>query len=192
MSVEVKITGATEFEARLGKVGRTVLERLRQTMVELTYKMRAEIRAEFHRAGLHTRSGHLIGSIEAGPVKEIAAGIEASVMVGQGLPYARSQEYGATISPKSATYLAIPLEAAKTARGVERFAPRQATSAGYDSTFVRHGVIFGVRGKEIVPLFALKKSVSLTAHPFVRPAFTTMEPIAHQAILEAVKGAVHA
>ena len=68
-----------------------------------------------------------------------------------------------TITPKSKRFLAIPLQAAKTAGGVARGGP---LSGIWGPTFIAKGIIFGYSGgtkgstrKSPIPLFVLKRSV---------------------------------
>ena len=84
------------------------------------------------------------------------------------------QEYGGTIRPTHAQHLAIPLDAARTAKGVARLSAREfiahPESLGFESTFVnkRRTAIMGVRGGEAEPVFALKTSVTLPARSYLR------------------------
>lgn len=87
-------------------------------------------------------------------------------------PYARAQEYGATITAKNAQNLAIPLEAARTANGVARITARRFMDdpgeLGFERAFIAKGVIFGANGKDITPVFALKPSVTLPERSYIR------------------------
>ena len=59
------------------------------------------------------------------------------------------------IKPKRAKFLAIPTEYAQTPAGVSRYSsPRE-----LPNTFVKNGIIFQKRGKNIVPMFILKRIV---------------------------------
>ena len=81
-----------------------------------------------------------------------------------GVPYAKIQETGGTIKPKSAKMLAIPLPAAMTSDGVSMLrSPRD-----WPNTFVRKSkagnlIIFMKLGDRIVPLYLLKPSVTIPA-----------------------------
>jgi len=75
--------------------------------------------------------------------------------------YARIQEEGGTITAKNVKFLAIPLDAAKTAAGVARIGPRDLPGR---QTFVAKGIIFFKSSKndpKPTPMFALKESVTL-------------------------------
>jgi hypothetical protein len=81
------------------------------------------------------------------------------------------QETGGTIMPTNAQFLTIPLAAMLTGSGVARGTARDVFATpqafGFQSTFIAHGVIFGVEtgGAKalgtVVPLFALKASVTI-------------------------------
>jgi hypothetical protein len=71
-------------------------------------------------------------------------------------------EKGATIRAKRAQYLTIPLPAALDSRGV----PLRASAREWDNTFVQRSkrgnlLIFQKRGASLVPLFLLKREVTL-------------------------------
>ena len=110
---------------------------------------------------LSRRSGGMIASIrESVTVSgDRLADIEGGI---GGAPYLRTHEHGATIRPKKAKYLAIPLPEALNPDGTPRVAsPRQ-----WKNTFVarsRNGnlLIFQKRGRHIVPLYVLKREVRI-------------------------------
>lgn len=96
--------------------------------------------------------------------------------VGTNVHYAPPIEEGATIRPKRAKYLTIPLRAAKTAAGKARGSARE-VGAQYESTFVRKGkrrgsrILYGKRGNQVTPLFVLVKRVKIKPkRPFQRAA----------------------
>lgn len=109
----------------------------------------------------------------------------ATLVVGSDLTqarYMRAQEKGATITPKNSRFLTIPLDAAKTARrGVAKFTARELfdnpAAFGYRSAFIAKGVIFGSKAKgAIVPLFALKRSVTLKPVGYLADTASSQEP----------------
>jgi hypothetical protein len=113
---------------------------------------------------LSMRSGALVADIE----KSVAVtgdrigNIEGTI--GSTLPYARIQEYGGTIYPKHAKFLAIPLTAALDSRGV----PLRQGPRFWQNTFVAKSkagnlLIFQRRGKDIIPLYVLKDKVTIPA-----------------------------
>jgi len=121
-------------------------------------------------------------------------------------PYMRIHALGGTIRPKSGRYLAIPLDAAKTASGVARFSAREViedpASFGFSGTFFRNGILFGsrykrakvdgqsvqVEGGKVVPLFALKTSVQIPQNNYLAIARHRLD----RDITQAVTGAIDA
>jgi hypothetical protein len=77
----------------------------------------------------------------------------------------RAQEKGASIGPKRGMFLTVPLAAVRTGNGVARFTARQVIAApqsfGYSGTFFKKSVLFGKKGDEVVPLFAMVRRVTL-------------------------------
>lgn len=189
--LKVTVKGATEAVARVGRLSKEVRERGAQAVTRLTYALREEARKKYGESGLHVRTGALKSSIVALPIEREEHCITGKVVAGQKLRYARIQEYGGTIKPKKAKFLAIPLNAVKTAAGVARFSPREAAAAGYPHTFVRSGVLFGKQGDQVVPLFALRRSVTLPARPYMRPALEAMRPKIEEGIRAAVAAAAN-
>lgn len=90
----------------------------------------------------------------------LVVGVDVSKAAG-----ARAQDLGATIRPKTAKALTIPIGEAKTATGVARFSARELISnpksVGYTGAFFKNNVLFGVKGGKPVALFALRQSVAL-------------------------------
>ncbi|MGH7961771.1 MAG: hypothetical protein ACRERD_08085, partial [Candidatus Binatia bacterium] len=141
---------------------------------------------------LRRRSGTLANSLGTEP--PVVQGDRLVAHVGL-LKATAAQRYGhflirgGTIRPRHARFLAIPLPAARTAAGVSRFPSplRQSLAAAYPAgTFVAKGVLFGKLGATatgrqrttrkntgfgaraaVVPLFALKRSVTIKPHDYV-------------------------
>ncbi len=174
--VYVRSLGKREAIERVKRLSPEIRENGAREIMRLSIGLRELARQKYTEAGLHVRTGALKSSIQALPVTQTEHELVGSVIAGQKLKYARVQEFGAVIRPKHARFLAIPLAAAKTGAGVARFSPRQAAAAGYESTFISKGVIFGRQGEQAVPLFVLKRSVRVPARPFMRPALAAMRP----------------
>jgi hypothetical protein len=92
-------------------------------------------------------------------------------------PQAAIQEFGGTIVPTKAAHLAIPLDAARTARGVSRVSAREfmdnPQSLGFERAFVHRSLsgnlnILGVNGSQVEPVFALKDQVTLPERSYLR------------------------
>jgi phage gpG-like protein len=209
--VDVRITD-TGVEAKLREVTPQIRVEAKKAIRLATILLATFIKTVTYPAsGLHVRSGTLRRSIVPGKVDQTSKGIVGRVLIGQGIPYARIQEYGGTIKPVRAQYLAIPLEAVKTPSGVAKFGPRQAEQFGWQ-TFIAKHIIFGKRPGEssaasalskafpdiaasarsasITPLFALKKSVTLPARPYLRPAVKAKAPEIRDMIEQAIRRAL--
>jgi hypothetical protein len=84
--------------------------------------------------------------------------------IGASVEYAHIQEYGGTIVPTTAKYLAIPLPNALDVRGV----PLKAGPREWSNTFVARSkagnlLIFQKQSIRIVPLYVLKNKVTIPA-----------------------------
>lgn len=136
-------------------------------------------------SGLHVRTGHLHRSITyEGPKRR---GRKIIGAVGTNIPYGPSHEFGATIRPKTAKFLTIPLPAAKTAAGAGRGRARD-----FPNTFVRRSkagnlILFQKIGKRIIPLFVLKKMVKIPKRPWLKPGVTKSVPRIVKAISRRIK-----
>lgn len=105
-------------------------------------------------------------------------GLSAGVYVGADIkkaPQAAVQEFGGTISAKSAGALTIPLAPDLTNNGVMRVSAREffdnPSSLGFDHAFInpKGTAIMGVsKGQAPVPVFALKTSVTLPERSYLR------------------------
>lgn len=88
--------------------------------------------------------------------------------------YARVQELGGVIRATHSANLAIPLDAARTAKGVARMSAREfmknPEALGFESAFVnpKGTAIMGRIGQNIEPVFALKKQVVLQPRRYLR------------------------
>lgn len=102
------------------------------------------------------------------------------------VPYARIQEYGGVVNAKPGGWLTVPLPAALDARGVARRART------YPNTFIQRSrrgnlLIFQKQGKEIVPLFVLRKQVRLPGIGYGRKGVREALPKLYQRIAMAVR-----
>lgn len=123
------------------------------------------------------RSGHLARSI-TGTVRQGAGGPEAVLSAGGRVEgaapvvYAGAQEYGATIVPKRGKYLRIPLPAAKTQAGLDRYpTPLRISGAGlFRVQQGKAGALYLIHTPSGQPWYKLVRSVTLRARPYLRPA----------------------
>lgn len=161
--------------------GKVLYEGLRDSALHVESRLKENISGSI----LKVRSGRLrssIASIVISEDKGLKAIIGSGVRQGNRLPYANIHETGGTITPRLARWLTIPLDAAKTAAGVQRFTAKDvmAGATKYSGSFVRKGIIFGKleRGKSarIIPLFVLKQSVNIPPRYYMSK---TLEQMAH-------------
>lgn len=143
------------------------------------------------------KSGRLRGSL--GYRVNNGTELEVGSLTGDtALIYARQVEFGGTIVGKP--WLAIPLSSMKTKAGVGGIRARDVRASpsqfGYSGTFVAKGVVFGKLpgktrkgGKNIVPLFALKKSVDQRGRPYLIPTVERDLPMVADEIKAAVDAA---
>lgn len=114
--------------------------------------------------GEHTlskRSGALVASIEKSVRIEGSTYNDLKGYIGAAFP-AQVHEYGATIRPKKAKFLTVPLPAALDSRGV----PKKKSARDWKNTFVaktRKGnlIIFQKNGTQITPLYVLRTQVTI-------------------------------
>ena len=79
-------------------------------------------------------------------------------------------ETGGTIRPKHSKYLAIPLDAALTAKGVARGRPRDFKDTFFAVSKKGNLIMFGKSMGKVVPLFAMKKEVKIPKRPYMKPS----------------------
>ncbi len=94
-----------------------------------------------------------------------------SVKIGSNQKYAKIQNEGGVIKPVNAKYLAIPIHKAAKAKRPEEF----------ENTFIAKGVIFLKRsnGKDPLPLYVLKKQVTIPKTSFLSIQPEDRTPIKH-------------
>lgn len=112
---------------------------------------------------LSKRSGKLLASLSKDRIK-VAGGMRSEVAVSYTLTgIATVHERGATIRPKRAKYLTVPLPPALTSRGI----PKKKSARDWRNTFVlksKKGNLLIVQKRAdggITPLYVLKKSVTI-------------------------------
>jgi phage gpG-like protein len=107
--------------------------------------------------------------------------------------YARIHEFGGTITPKKAQYLAIPMAAAKTGTGVSRYeSPRQVPGLFVFKSKAGNLLLARREGKKgkLKLFFVLKKSVKIPARPYLGPAVNAIKPTVKDRLMAAVLKAV--
>jgi len=161
-----------------------VAAHVKKALVASALEMEGQAKRNCRRV-LQMRTGRLVGSITSGvaPAPGGKAAWDINLRAGgrakgADVPYAAIHEYGGTIRPKNGAYLRIPLGAALTTAGVDRFAtPLRSTGAGL------FGVVKTERGSLLlqhrpsgVPWYVLVPQVRMPARPFMRPAFDEVVP----------------
>jgi hypothetical protein len=148
------------------------------SMVRATY-----FGGETSRTNLHVRTGALRRSIRPKPVQVTGTKVISGILAGTVYSVVHIGKAGrkTTIRPRRGKYLAIPLKAALTPSGVARGTPRGGTWGKTSVAKSKAGnlIIWGRKimrsknehenrlGNKIIPLFILKKSVTIPTriHP---------------------------
>lgn len=115
------------------------------------------------------RSGAAMQSLKEGI--RVVDGVVGPTGYMYGVFYLYVQEYGGTMRAKKAQYMTIPLPEALTSQGL----PKKQNAREWNNTFVgqtRAGnlIIFQRRGRQIVPLYVLKKEVRVRPRLGLRKA----------------------
>lgn len=114
-------------------------------------------------SSLSKRSGGAIKSIKES-VKVGGADLASTHGIIGGIGYLRIHETGGVVTPKKSKYLAIPLSAALKSNGTPiKPGPRFWLNTFVATSKAGNLIIFQRRGKNIVPLYVLKKSVTIKA-----------------------------
>jgi hypothetical protein len=172
--ISLKIIAGTDLADRLAGAAVEARAAIRREVNAASLLLASTMRANV-KSALRMRSGDLYESITPIPVEE--SGAEISGGAGSNMEYAEIQERGGTITAKD-TLLTIPLDAMLTGRGIARGTAHEVIDNpgrfGFDGTFFSRGVLMGRRGEgadaEVEPLFALRRSVTIPAHPYAQPA----------------------
>lgn len=159
-----------EWRRGIGKLAKSALPRaVRPVIAEAALRFEAEAKQNQGRAGLHRRTGSLFNRT-SGRARFGLDAFDAEVELRVDVPYAAVHEYGATIRPKRARYLTIPLAANKTAGGDVRMAPRMIRNAFFVRS--RRGNLL-MMDPQRGPMFVLVNQVKVPARPYVGPARKT-------------------
>ena len=190
----VRMVGMTQLQGKLDKAARRGIRGAIMASIELTCRV-AEKRVKVRYSGdpIKVRSGLTRASIRT---QLTPARLEGRV--GSSTRHTATLEFGATITPKRAKVLTIPLAAAKTAAGKSRGTARQ-VGAMYSATFwrkfpgQRNPILYGVRagasrkqaGPQLVPLFVgVKRVVIRGKHVFRDEADKIGGAFIHNAVTE--------
>ena len=129
---------------------------------------------------LKRRTGNLARSIQWRTVESkngISLFVGSGVLTGGRVPYANILETGGVIRPKRAKWLTIPLRGALTKAG----ATKNPSARDFPNTFIKKSksgnlIIFQKAKGGIIPLFVLKKSVTIPEKAYLSKTLETMKP----------------
>jgi hypothetical protein len=168
-----------ELTARLGAADTPakVVGILRPVGIETALESQSRAQARVSGSVLAVRTGRLRQSIR-GSVNSPGGGvIDVSLRAGgrvgnKSVPYAAAHEFGATIRPRRARMLRIPLPAALTGAGVDRFAtPLRQTGAGlFYLRRSRRGSLILFHRVTGEPWYVLKDKTRIPERPYLRPS----------------------
>ena len=179
MKVEIKLTERAKrtiagHEKLGGRIANALKEALQRSLTD-THRFIAE--EELTGQVLETRTGQLKKAIKTTDAEWKGDIVEGKIGIAEGPAerYAGILEEGGTIYPKRGKYLAIPLPAARTRRGVIK--------GKYNVSNLRELNMFLFKSKagnlilamkkklktktNIIPLFVLKRSVTIQPHKYM-------------------------
>lgn len=181
-----------DLSARLDLLARTLPDQLRRALTVAALDAEAQAKQNAT-SKLNVRTGRLRASIR-GTVEQDGGGgfsivLRAGTPDGGAVPYARIQEEGGTIRPKKSRFLKIPVGPALTRAGVPRLPPRR--GAGGDGLrFVPRGAGGVLVAPDGQVWFVLKRSVTIPARPYLRPALEAVQPRLADDLVRLVRRAV--
>lgn len=188
--IKLNLSGDAEVRQAVEKLGARLPAVLVRAMQEVVLMLKRYIKQrKLSGQVLKVRSGRLRNSI-ASSVSIIGKAVVG--VVGTNVPYAKTHEFGATITPKRGKYLAIPIGGALTPAGVPRGRPRDFADTVVVNTRFGNKLILGrdkTSGKRI-PLFILKKSVTIRKRPFFEPSIKENQSRILEMLRESITEAV--
>jgi len=186
-----KIT-LTELSERLKNTSSGQLLRELHT-IALDYAAKGETFAKgYASTRLNVRSGRLVASI-AGRVVKRKGYVGLKLSAGGGgddVKYAATHEYGATIRPVNAKYLAIPIHPSlKTAAGVGKVpGPRDIGGLAFAQSLKGQPLL--VHQKTGAAWFLLRQQVKIPARPYLAPAMELVEAKMIPEVSQVLRGVV--
>lgn len=202
----VDLTVTTEGVAGIAVSYKAAPKLMATNLLRTLQRIGAKLQGHIQKAKLSKGSGFLnqrTGTLKRAvfyrvEVQEQSAGGSFDALARVGVDhakarYGRVQELGGDIVPVRARNLTIPVGDALTPSGVPRFTARQLiqtpSAFGYKDTFFRKGLLFGVRPRmranrtvgvmglgSIVPLFVLKKRITLRPVGYLKSALSDLTP----------------
>lgn len=179
--------GLDKVEAQLAQIGRHLhqgaLENaLLAGALPIQNQVKENIYAKLNTTGL--AGGMLSSSILVKPADDNTAD-RVFVKIGTKLEYAAIHEFGGTIVPKKAKFLTIPLtDAARNVDGARSWPGKLKAVINASG---QGGVLLDENG---TAQFALTKSVTMPARPYMRPAFDEKKGEAVQDFVDALNAII--
>jgi phage gpG-like protein len=135
---------------------------LRRPLADMGERLVRRIAKRLSGAVLKENTGRLKGSLMH---KETTDTLEVSAGGGKQVDYAAIHHFGGVIRPKKKKFLTIPFPGGPADK------PVPLRAADFEDTFVAKGIIFQRKkkgkGVRIIPVFILKKSVTMPARPYM-------------------------
>lgn len=166
-----------EFTDRLRKVSKgQFLQKLHKIAVKNAAKLETNAVENASRV-LTARTGHLAQSIQA-RVIPTGSGLDIELRAGGGdknVKYAAVHEYGATIKPRKAKFLTIPVhDQLKTASGDARYpSARDVPGLTFAQSLKGQPLLVHQMTGEV--WYLLRKKVEIPPRPYLKPAMDKME-----------------
>lgn len=190
VKVDISAPQAGALAVRYDQASAVFATSLRRTMREIERELVRALRASI-RASIGRVSGRLANKVSGKLTLQddtFALGVRSRAW------YARGHELGAVRQPRRAAHLTVPLMGAENTRrgdlarwndGTKKtsaFTARQVIESpgtyGFTGTFTRNGIIFGrlLDHDDVVPLFALRSSITLRPRRMHQDAREVMAP----------------
>ena len=155
--------------------------RLRKLMLSIATDGETQLKTSYVRSGLGRITSGLFNSLASSALSEregLGFQLRAGGRTSKGgrVAYAGTHEFGATI--KGRPLLRIPLSAAKTSTGKDRFAsPLRETAGDLFSLREINGklLLFRTDEEDGPPWYILVRSVKIRARPYMRPAMKKLQ-----------------
>ncbi len=160
MPLSIKVVGLKEAKARLGKMSKGIDEVLEREIEWALRTYQNEVKRLATGKLIKVRSGRYRSSVKI----DFQGGADPQGLVSTDIIYAATLEWGATITPKRAKWLAIPLKAAQTRAGNSRGGPRSFRNTFFARSKAGNLILFGsptAGTKKVMPLFVMKKKVKI-------------------------------
>ncbi len=162
--LEYKVKGEELVRENLRRIATVMPQEVVDGVSRATLHVQAEVVKLLSNVVLQRRSGNLARSINS-RVEQVDK--EMKGYVGTNMVYGPPQEFGATIKPVRAKFLAIPRPEALTGTGVARFTPRQRPD-----------------------MFIYVKSVTIPERPYLRRGLAEQKDKINEYIDQGVKRAL--